>query len=256
MNSDERPAQTFDELAGALVRDLRLQAKMSQAELADAMTRRSVPTHAQTVLKIEQGSRPLRLAEAAAIAQVLNCDLDDILPGSFNRQAAAETALGEADAHLSQAQRALVEVASVLRRLARQVVATPSVGEPLGISSPEIEAVYDWYRERSHGYWSGPIEVDSSHEAVALMAMLADVHRGLGFRIGGSNTMTKGLDLDLPRVPRVTSIGIESGAEIILEPFPDEPPVREVDLERLRDSTRGAARKIPRKAKEKVDRDG
>lgn len=54
-------------------------AKVTQAELADAMKGRGFAFQQQTVQKIENGTRTVRLDEAAALAELLMVGLDDLL---------------------------------------------------------------------------------------------------------------------------------------------------------------------------------
>jgi len=69
---DER----LDELVGANIRQLRTAAGLSQGELA---SRLGESYRQQTLLKIEKGSRPLRLTEAAVLAKVLGTTVDALL---------------------------------------------------------------------------------------------------------------------------------------------------------------------------------
>lgn len=65
---------TLDALIGENVAKLRQQADLSQADLARAMTHAGWTWHQQTVLKVEKGHRPLRLAEAVTLARLLDVD--------------------------------------------------------------------------------------------------------------------------------------------------------------------------------------
>lgn len=57
------------------MRRLREKAKMTQTDLAKALKARGLPFHQPTVQRIENGDRPVRLNEAFAIAEELDCDL-------------------------------------------------------------------------------------------------------------------------------------------------------------------------------------
>lgn len=62
---------SFDGSVGENVQTLRKARDMSQAQLADLMTRASDSSiHQQTVLRIEKGERPLKLSEAIALAKI------------------------------------------------------------------------------------------------------------------------------------------------------------------------------------------
>ena len=54
--------------------------KLSQAQVALAMTHRGFTWHQTTVAKTESGERALRLDEAHALAGVLGVELTDLLP--------------------------------------------------------------------------------------------------------------------------------------------------------------------------------
>ncbi len=69
---DER----LDEMVGANIRQLRTAAGLSQGQLASKL---GESYRQQTLLKIEKGSRPLRLTEAAVLAQVLDTTVDALL---------------------------------------------------------------------------------------------------------------------------------------------------------------------------------
>lgn len=64
-----------DEVIGSRIRELRLLRGFSQRELAD-----KVPDFtARIVMKVEQGTRSVRLAEAGSIADALGVGVDDLL---------------------------------------------------------------------------------------------------------------------------------------------------------------------------------
>lgn len=65
-----------DERIAGNVRALREQREMSQSALAKAMSDHGLQWHQQTVYKVENGTRPLRAAELAALARILKTSLD------------------------------------------------------------------------------------------------------------------------------------------------------------------------------------
>jgi len=65
---------------GRRLRDLRLQSRLSQAQLAALVSDRGVAWHQTTVAKTEAGTRSIRLAELAAVADALGLDLTVLLP--------------------------------------------------------------------------------------------------------------------------------------------------------------------------------
>lgn len=70
---------TVERFFGARVRELREAKGMSQADLAEAMTQRGVRWHQTTVAKSEKGQRPIRLDEAALLAELLFTSLPVML---------------------------------------------------------------------------------------------------------------------------------------------------------------------------------
>lgn len=70
----------LDRHAGEVMRRLRTEKGWSQQELADAMTAAGVPTHPLTVLKIEKGTRPMRLAEVRVMLDLLGGDWSELDP--------------------------------------------------------------------------------------------------------------------------------------------------------------------------------
>jgi transcriptional regulator with XRE-family HTH domain len=90
--------------------------KLSQAELARRMTEQLPETwYSATVARMESGQRPLRLHEAAAMADVLG------LPAPFNEHALAaeEAASGVTEARVAEiTKRADEQIAAMAERLA------------------------------------------------------------------------------------------------------------------------------------------
>lgn len=71
---------TPDELIGRTVREVRERQKLSQADVARAMTERGTSAfYPQTILKIEKGERSLKLHEAAMLSQVLEVTIEDLI---------------------------------------------------------------------------------------------------------------------------------------------------------------------------------
>jgi transcriptional regulator with XRE-family HTH domain len=78
-----------NELFSNWLRTARTQAGLSQQKVADAMTAQGLGFFQTTVAKIEQGQRPLRLDEAAALTRLFGTTIDAALglkpddPGSI-----------------------------------------------------------------------------------------------------------------------------------------------------------------------------
>lgn len=72
--------KTEDERIGERIKELRLEEGLSQAELAERMSALGVSMQQQTILKIEKGTRSLKLAEAAALASCLRTFVSQLVP--------------------------------------------------------------------------------------------------------------------------------------------------------------------------------
>src|SRR5450759_940729 len=74
---------TMDEQVGKNVKRLRESQGMSQAEVAERMTRDGCPGfYPQTILKVEKGTRSLKLIEADSLAHVLRVSVSALLDPS------------------------------------------------------------------------------------------------------------------------------------------------------------------------------
>lgn len=107
-----------DELVGRNVAGLR--GTMPQQELARQVRERSGHKWSQaTVWSIEKGERPLRFSEAIALAEVLNCKLDDLMARDWSQRRLQE-ALFNLQFHLDRAADAVADVHSDAVPLVRQ----------------------------------------------------------------------------------------------------------------------------------------
>lgn len=95
---------SYDEVVGRNIQELRKACGLTQSELAQQLTDLGLPFRQQTVVKIEQGQRPARLQEAAAIAGILEVAVDalvdepltiDDLANLVRHTKASETAFSE-----------------------------------------------------------------------------------------------------------------------------------------------------------------
>lgn len=66
---------------GERLQYLRTRSNLTQGQLAQRLTAMDMPIAQQTVAKIENGTRPLKLAEAESITQILDVSLDVLVPG-------------------------------------------------------------------------------------------------------------------------------------------------------------------------------
>ena len=84
----------FNERVGANVRRFRKIAGLTQAALADRLRRQGHPFQQQTVLKVEGGNRPLKLEEAAELAEILTTPVE-ALYGSITQATAKDRRIDE-----------------------------------------------------------------------------------------------------------------------------------------------------------------
>jgi transcriptional regulator with XRE-family HTH domain len=69
----------FNKRVGANVRQYRLARGMSQADLAAQLTVRDFPFHQQAILKVEKGTRPLKVEEVSAISDIFGIGMGALL---------------------------------------------------------------------------------------------------------------------------------------------------------------------------------
>lgn len=95
--ADPHPSVNFNAVVGANVQRFRKAAGLSQSDLAQALTDRGASFQQQTILKVEKGSRPLRLEEAALLADVLHVPVTNLLRSEDDEEMiAAQIALNQA----------------------------------------------------------------------------------------------------------------------------------------------------------------
>jgi len=81
----------FNQRVGANLQLHRKAKGYSQSDLAGLLEQRGLPFQQQTILKIEKGSRPLKLEEASVIADILGIELSS-LTEQFGNDAIAAAA--------------------------------------------------------------------------------------------------------------------------------------------------------------------
>src|SRR5829696_2368585 len=85
--ADQQSPTAFNRQVGRNIGHIRRAAEMSQADLAQELTRRGFPIQQQTILTIEKGTRPLKLEEAEEIAKVLRVDPRSLVESDDERTA-------------------------------------------------------------------------------------------------------------------------------------------------------------------------
>ncbi len=114
-----------DRIIGGNIQALRKRLDLSQAELAEKLTRSSGTNyHQQTILRIEKGERPLKVSEAIAFAKVFDVPVPTIwngFTGDSDSAAIIEqlknraaTKSREMRTNAEELQRALIELAEAI----------------------------------------------------------------------------------------------------------------------------------------------
>lgn len=119
-DTDARIGQRLQELRG----------NMSQAALGEAMAKRGHKWSQATVWSVESGKRPIRLAEAADVADALGKSVQDLLAETENDRLASDYAqklsdVEAATANLIDAGKALQDLQADLLKLSRLVRDVP-----------------------------------------------------------------------------------------------------------------------------------
>lgn len=84
---------TGDDTFARRLREFRLQAGMTQQQLADVMTRTGNRIHRSTIGKIESGARPVTIGEAVQLAGILGVPLTEMVTGTGTDAARIEAQL-------------------------------------------------------------------------------------------------------------------------------------------------------------------
>lgn len=83
VNAQQKPTD-FNRQVGQNVQRFRKAASLSQAELAQELAERGLPFGQTTVVKVEQGTRPLKLEEAQAVAELLGISTPVLISHVWN----------------------------------------------------------------------------------------------------------------------------------------------------------------------------
>lgn len=162
----------FEEAVATNVASLRMAARMTQSDLASALSEEhGLGFRQQTVVKIENGSRAVKFEEAYAIAEVLGVDMMDLvaLPG---RRHDPER---EAIAALVKHSREMVEAAGALedsteRFLNARRILSHAYDQAEGLPVSEtVQSVAASYREADPHHIVGSVEEHWNAKMEALM---------------------------------------------------------------------------------------
>lgn len=207
-----------DETIGANIRAYRQALDMSQADLAELLTEAGVPGfYPQTITKIESGKRSLKLAEGLEVARILRVEPRAL----YERPGSAVM-----DLRVQRTTRGLASsFATLVDAVRAHLDGMIEIGELLdtadGLSEGMLRAALDRY--------SFAALADAVHLADSEAGAVSDRGRELVSTLEG---------LAQRRDATRSGIGIEEDREIVLEPFPDDEPVREADIQAEREGER------------------
>jgi transcriptional regulator with XRE-family HTH domain len=124
-----RDSTDFNQRVGSNVQKFRKAAGLSQADLAHALSQRGASFQQQTVLKVEKGSRPLKLDEAVLIADILKMPMFDLLIMRADAGELVEAALelNKANEALRRLQARRGELAGELEQLNQEMAQAEAV---------------------------------------------------------------------------------------------------------------------------------
>ncbi|NOQ60691.1 helix-turn-helix domain-containing protein [Mycolicibacterium fortuitum] len=112
---------------GERVRDARQERKWSQKQLAE-----KIDLDASAVSRLEQGTRAIRLGEAALIARVLDVDLSFLVHGDLDPATALRRARSRADNRMHLTRRAAYEMAEEYLEIIDLLSENPDLFDNLG----------------------------------------------------------------------------------------------------------------------------
>jgi transcriptional regulator with XRE-family HTH domain len=127
---DTEAGSEADRLIGANVQQFRNAKKMSQAQLAEAMSEKTGQQVAQqTILKIEKGTRPLRYSEAVGLAAALDIPLTALAPDRLvaRERARVDVASLDAAASFANAVQMILEYVTSAQKLKVVLDESPNV---------------------------------------------------------------------------------------------------------------------------------
>lgn len=169
-------ARTVDEAAGEAIALYRTTRGWTQSGLADLIKARGLSLAQQTIAKIEAGTRPLKLAEAVVLAEVLGVKVDDLL--EFRADGVSRLIIDFWSDELTSAQH---DLDAAVGRLARTEVSAASivVRGRNGEFRSQVESLrksvgvdYDFDQERFNVQLSEAMSIPDAAERVATWELL------------------------------------------------------------------------------------
>jgi transcriptional regulator with XRE-family HTH domain len=101
----------FNEHVGANLKRIRKTAGWSQEDLAMKLAEYGLPLPQQTIVRIEQGSRPLKLEEGLAVADILGVSVKSLAQKFDNEKVAAAAAqIQRCNISIARTEQGIVEI--------------------------------------------------------------------------------------------------------------------------------------------------
>jgi transcriptional regulator with XRE-family HTH domain len=149
-------------ILGVRLRALREEAGMTQAQLAERMTRLGFPMHQTTVAKIEANQRPVTVNEAVLLASVVGFTLQDLLadPAADKETAALREELRQATARRLELEAVRTELQAQRARIDTSLLAATTEWAAAGEAERDIRQRYRLALRRSAGH--SPAEDEAS----------------------------------------------------------------------------------------------
>ncbi|CPR83082.1 prophage regulatory ptotein [Mycobacteroides abscessus subsp. abscessus] len=116
------PAQAIETGFGERVRDFRIERGWTQRQLAERLS-----LDASAVSRLEQGTRAIRLGEAAQIAEVLGIDFADLVFGDLDPVSELQDLRNAADSHMRITRRAAVLMTSAFLEVVEFLEENPTL---------------------------------------------------------------------------------------------------------------------------------
>jgi len=170
--------QVTEAAFGERVRDARSRREWTQRQLAEKLN-----LDASAVSRLEQGTRAVRLGEAALIARVLNVDLGLLVYGDLDPVATLRRSRAEADQHMHEMRSAAVEMTTSFLDIVGLLDENPELFSALNQDNPgddrpsNVDEYLEWIRERMEHVFRVPdaldrLVVDDERRASQLMALV------------------------------------------------------------------------------------
>lgn len=186
VQADEDPVQSIETGFGERVRDARLAREWTQKQLAE-----KINLDASAVSRLEQGSRAIRLGEAARIARALNTDLGLLVHGELDPATRLRDARRDADRAMHVVRRNAVTMTNSFVDIADLLEVHPQLFDTLkqedGGGPTTVDEYFEWVFQRmqkvfdpdgdEHSYVTDPVRIKQLKAllSAALDGVVSDV---------------------------------------------------------------------------------